>query len=663
MRRARAEHRGAARRDLCRRVPRPAPGAGGGRALLQRHGSRRAAPADVGVQVGDLRGRRGTGGPGGADGHRARRGDRARARRHLVRGRDRARPAGHAGRHPLRRELPQPRGRRAHLRAGVPVAAGRREPAAAGRAGLLRDAAERRAARRAVPLPLDPDRRARVGDRAGGRGAAAPADRAGTVAADGCRVRRRDHPGRGRQPDGGRRHLRDPSRRGPVRPAVPAARPRGGPGGRAGRVDRRHDPRRAGRRAGLRRRLPGPGPLPELLVGPGPGRAVLLRLGHQRAERFRPRAFADGGGQALDDPDRAERRAGPDRRGRDGAGDRPAGRSAVTGPGGAAVSDVLAARRPLGRSAVTVPRIALGCGNFGGIGSAPEFFGHGLREDQALELMDAAWQAGIRHFDTADAYGGGRSELAVGRWIASRGVRPLLTTKTYNPMDAGADSGLAPERIARQLRGSLDRLGVGRVDLYLAHDHDPHVPVAESFGAFDLALAEGRIGAYGVSNFSAAQLSAALAAGEPQAIQNSYSLLARGDERQLLPLCGQRRVAYLAYSPLAGGWLTGKYRRGERFPAGSRMTQRPGPYQQLVSGPVVDALDRLRAIAAARGTSLAGLALAWLLAGERVTQVVVGPGRPEHLVPVREAIEHPLTGEERTAVKQAAGHAAQGVAG
>src|SRR5689334_14937786 len=103
---------------------------------------------------------------------------------------------------------------------------------------------------------------------------------------------------------------------------------------------------------------------------------------------------------------------------------------------------------------ITVSRVALGCGSFGGIGSAPEFFGQGLSEDQALRLMDAAWESGITHFDTADAYGGGRSEQWIGRWIRSRGVRPRLTTKTYNPMRAGADSGLKPERIARQLRAS-----------------------------------------------------------------------------------------------------------------------------------------------------------------------------------------------------------------
>jgi aryl-alcohol dehydrogenase-like predicted oxidoreductase len=302
---------------------------------------------------------------------------------------------------------------------------------------------------------------------------------------------------------------------------------------------------------------------------------------------------------------------------------------------------------------LTVARIALGCGNFGGVGSAPAFFGRGLTEDQAFELMDAAWEAGLVHFDTADAYGGGRSEQAIGRWIRSRGVRPGLTTKTFNPMQAGADHGLGPDRIARQLRLSLDRLGVDQVDLYLAHDYDPDVPLAESLGAFRSAQADGLIGAYGVSNFDARQLTAALAAGAPQAIQNSYSLLTRQDEPELLPLCAERDVAYLAFSPLAGGWLTGKYRPGAPYPAGSRMTQRPEPYQEFVASGTFEALARLEAIAAGRGTSMASLALAWLLADDRVAQVVIGPGRPEHLAPVAEALAHPVTEQERSTIEAA----------
>jgi aryl-alcohol dehydrogenase-like predicted oxidoreductase len=305
------------------------------------------------------------------------------------------------------------------------------------------------------------------------------------------------------------------------------------------------------------------------------------------------------------------------------------------------------------RPALTISRIALGCGNFGGIGSAPAFFGQGLNQDQAFELMDAAWESGITHFDTADAYGGGRSERFIGRWIGSRGVRPQLTTKTYNPMEAGADHGLGPERIARQLGTSLDRLGVDYVDLYLTHDFDPEVPLDQSFGAMAQAQAKGLIRAYGVSNFTVPQLTAALRAGTPEAVQNSYSLLTRHGEQDLLALCTERKVAYLAFGPLAGGWLTGKYRRGEPFPAGSRMTKRPEPYRGLVTDRTFDALTRLELIASGRSISMAGLALAWLLADERVTQIVIGPGRPEHLAPVREALMHPLTARERVAVESA----------
>jgi aryl-alcohol dehydrogenase-like predicted oxidoreductase len=300
---------------------------------------------------------------------------------------------------------------------------------------------------------------------------------------------------------------------------------------------------------------------------------------------------------------------------------------------------------------IELPRIALGCGNFGGVGSAPAFFGQGLDELQAFELMDAAWAAGITHFDTADAYGGGRSETAIGKWIASRGHRPTITTKTYNPMHEGGDHGLAPERIARQLESSLDRLGLDHVHLYLAHEFDPRTSLEDTFAAFEEHQAAGRIGAYGVSNFDATQLAQALAQGHPGAIQNARSLLER-DSDGVLALCAQRGVAFLAFGPLSGGWLTGKYQRGQPFPRGSRMTQRPEPYQKLVTGPTFDALERLEDYARERRWSLAGLALAWLLADDRVTQVVVGPGRPEHLTPVTEALANPLTDAEREEVDQ-----------
>jgi aryl-alcohol dehydrogenase-like predicted oxidoreductase len=305
--------------------------------------------------------------------------------------------------------------------------------------------------------------------------------------------------------------------------------------------------------------------------------------------------------------------------------------------------------RPLGTAAGrSIPRVALGCGNFGGIGSALDWVGHGMSDDDAIALMDAAWELGITHFDTADAYGAGRSERAIGRWIASRGVRPSLTTKTYNPMAEGADHGLAPERIERQLEASFERLGVDSVELYLAHEYDPDVPVAETLATFEQLQEAGKIGDYGLSNFDAPQLAEALAHGAPVALQNSYSLLDRTDEADVLPLCAAHDVAYLVFGPLYGGWLTGKYRRDQAYPRGSRMTQRPEPYEHLAQRPeTFDALDALKAFATEKGTSMAGVAIAWLLAQEAVTQVVIGPGRPEHLEPLQQALEQPLTTAER----------------
>src|SRR5436305_1971328 len=158
-------------------------------------------------------------------------------------------------------------------------------------------------------------------------------------------------------------------------------------------------------------------------------------------------------------------------------------------------------RRQLGGTEVEVSRIILGCGNFGGIGSAPEFFGPGESEEAAFHIMDAAWEVGITTFDTADAYGGGQSEPMIGNWMPSRGVRPEISTKTFNPMAEGQDHGLGRSRIVRQLESSLDRLGVDSVDLYLAHEFDPDVPVEETVATLDGFIQLKLIKAYGVSNF------------------------------------------------------------------------------------------------------------------------------------------------------------------
>jgi aryl-alcohol dehydrogenase-like predicted oxidoreductase len=300
-------------------------------------------------------------------------------------------------------------------------------------------------------------------------------------------------------------------------------------------------------------------------------------------------------------------------------------------------------RAYLGQTSVCVSRIILGCGNFGGIGSSPELFGQGESREEAFAIMDAAWEAGITTFDTADAYGGGRSETFIGDWLRTKGpeVRDeiILSTKTFNPMDEGEDSGLAPARIKRQLESSLRRLGVERVPLYLTHAPDPDVPVAETAGVLNELQQEGKIGFYGASNVDAQQLRD-LTEGFGW-VQNSYSLLDREVEAEILPLCAERGLGFTPFSPLAGGWLTGKYRRGELPPAGSRMTMRPEPYEHLRTDAVFDLLEDLERQAEAQGSTMAALAIAWLLANPQVTAVIVGPRRPAQLEPALAALPRP----------------------
>jgi aryl-alcohol dehydrogenase-like predicted oxidoreductase len=313
--------------------------------------------------------------------------------------------------------------------------------------------------------------------------------------------------------------------------------------------------------------------------------------------------------------------------------------------------------RPLGGSGVDITRVILGCGNFGGIGSSPAFFGRGTSHEDAFHVMDVAWDRGITTFDTADAYGGGRSETWIGEWLATKGPdvrdRILIATKTYNPMDAGADHGLGRARIRRQIETSLQRLGVERVALYLAHEFDPETPQEETLETFGELVRSGKVGAVGASNFTGEQLAEALELSELQGlpryewVQNGFSLLDQGDRDSVFPVCREHGLGYTPFSPLAGGWLTGKYRRGEPLPEGSRMTMRPEPYVGYTSDRVFDALEELEREAAGRGVSMAALALAWALAQPELTAVVIGPNKAGHLDCAFDALELELSPAER----------------
>jgi aryl-alcohol dehydrogenase-like predicted oxidoreductase len=309
--------------------------------------------------------------------------------------------------------------------------------------------------------------------------------------------------------------------------------------------------------------------------------------------------------------------------------------------------------RQLGRTGLELSRIGLGCGNFGGIGSAPELFGRGESEEEAFALMDAAWAAGITFFDTAASYGGGRSERWVGRWRSERREPVLLSSKVYWSVTGDpADRGLSRERILREVEGSLERLGVERLDLYLTHEPDPETPIEETLQALDELVRSGKVGAIGASNLDAEQLEEALETSERLGlarfdwVQNEFNLLQQ-DAGGVLEICEREGLGFTPFSPLGGGWLTGKYRRGEGYPAGSRMTLRPEPYEELATEETFRALDGLSAAAAERGVESAALAIAWVLSHPQVTAVVIGPRRPEHLGPALAALELRLAPEER----------------
>ena len=219
--------------------------------------------------------------------------------------------------------------------------------------------------------------------------------------------------------------------------------------------------------------------------------------------------------------------------------------------------------------ALRLARIALGCGNFGGVGSAPEFFGQGLSQDQALAVMDAAWQAGITDFDTADAYGGGRSEASIGHWIATRGVRPQLTTRPAT--DGGrADRAWPPSASPASCGPAWTGSAWTTSSLYLAHDFDPDVPLADTFGAFEQARSQGLSAPTG-EDFDTAQLHRLARRRAPRAIQNSHRGCSTGrDCARLLDLCrgaGRRRWRSAGWrAALAHRASTGAVSRSPRAP-------------------------------------------------------------------------------------------------
>ena len=313
--------------------------------------------------------------------------------------------------------------------------------------------------------------------------------------------------------------------------------------------------------------------------------------------------------------------------------------------------------RRLGSTGLKISPLGLGCGNFGGIGSAPEFFGLGENETEARALMDRAVDAGINFFDTANAYGGGRSETFIGRWLKEKGssVRQqlLLSSKVFNPVGPGPNNrGLSRKHIFDQVDASLSRLQTDRLDMYLIHEPDPQAPLEETLTALDDLVRAGKVLSIGASNIETWRLARALSiSGRRELhrfewVQNSYSLLERDAEREMFPLCADAALGFTAFSPLAGGWLTGKYRADAAYPPGSRMTLRPEPYGHLARDVIFKGLGALGDRARERGIAMSTLALAWVLHHPRMSAAIIGPRRPSHLDEALAASSIDLTDEE-----------------
>jgi aryl-alcohol dehydrogenase-like predicted oxidoreductase len=293
--------------------------------------------------------------------------------------------------------------------------------------------------------------------------------------------------------------------------------------------------------------------------------------------------------------------------------------------------------RTLGRSGCSVSTLALGTMTFGSE----------TDEDGSHAQLDRFVEAGGTLVDTADVYSGGTSEEIIGRWLASRPAdvrdRVVLATKGRFPMGEGPnDVGLSRRHLAAALDSSLRRLGVERVDLYQVHAYDPWTPLDETLGFLDDAVRAGKIHYAGLSNFTGWQLQRAVDVADhrgltrPVTLQPQYNLLVREIEWEIVPAAQANGLGLLPWSPLGGGWLTGKYRRDEQPTGATRLGEDPDRGVEAYdrrSGRerTWDVVDATSLVADELGISMAQVALAWLVDRPAVTSVILGARTIEQL--------------------------------
>ena len=300
---------------------------------------------------------------------------------------------------------------------------------------------------------------------------------------------------------------------------------------------------------------------------------------------------------------------------------------------------------------LTVSVVGLGCNNFG------------MRCDEARStaVVNAALDAGITLFDTADMYGGTQSEEILGRALGSRRDDVVVATKFAGQVgDDPTHKGASARWITRAVEGSLRRLGTDRIDLYQQHMPDDSVPIEETLEALDGLVRAGKVREIGNSNFSAEQIDEAAATsartgGAPfVSAQNELSLLRQRALRDVVPACERNGLAFLPYFPLASGLLTGKYERGAPPPAGTRLSMLPEERrEQALSDARFDRVEKLTSVAADRGHTLLELAMAWLVAQPTLASVIAGATSPEQVAANTAAVSWRLTDGDLAAVDAA----------
>jgi aryl-alcohol dehydrogenase-like predicted oxidoreductase len=270
--------------------------------------------------------------------------------------------------------------------------------------------------------------------------------------------------------------------------------------------------------------------------------------------------------------------------------------------------------RRIGSLEVSV--IGVGCNNFG----------RRLDPEATTKVVDAAIGEGINFFDTADIYGGTKSEEYLGKALGKRRSDVIVATKFGMKVDENR-RGARPEYVLQAAEDSLKRLGTDYIDLYQLHEPDPTVPISETLGALDELVKAGKVREIGCSNFTLDQLREADSAAKPNAahfvsVQNEYSLFHREPELEILPECGSTGMAFLPYFPLANGMLTGKYRKGQPAPDGSRIGS--GWHGELLTEKNLDVVEKLIEFAKGCDRTILDLAFSWLLTRPMVASVIAG---------------------------------------